>query len=62
MVKDPQVVAHEAYEPDVLADFANADSLTGEHPTQIDLAPTDADAAAARDHQRAIVEGILQIA
>jgi len=28
---------HKAHQPDVLADFANADPLTGEHSTEVDL-------------------------
>lgn len=50
MVKESQVVVHEAYEPDVLADFPNADPLTGKHVTEIDPAPADADASTGSIH------------
>ena len=61
MVEEPQVVVHEGHEPDVFADLAHADFLAGEHPTEIDLPPSDADTATGRDRKGAIVEGILQV-
>jgi hypothetical protein len=35
---------HEADQPDVIGDFADADVLTGEHATEIDLAAAKAQA------------------
>jgi hypothetical protein len=32
VIEDPRVVIHEAYEPDVFADFADSDFLTDGHP------------------------------
>ena len=43
MVEVPEIVLHEADEPDVLAELSNAEPLTGEHGAQIELAPVGAD-------------------
>jgi hypothetical protein len=37
MVEGPQVVVHEADQPDFFIDFFDADILTGEHGALIDL-------------------------
>ena len=61
VIEEAQVVVHEAHQPDLLGDLLDADVLSGEHLTEIDLATPDADAAAGRDGDGAIVEGILQL-
>ena len=50
------------HQPDLLAKLFHADLLSGEHPAEIDLATTDADAAAVADRQGAVMEGIFQLA
>jgi len=46
VVEEAQVVVHEADEPDLFADFRDADVLTGEHATQVYFATPDADSPA----------------
>ena len=48
---------HEGHEPDSLGDLRDADRLAGKSMAQVDLAPAQADATAARDRDGAIVEG-----
>lgn len=62
MIKEAQVVVHEGHHPDLLADFRDADVLTGEYGAEIDLTPTDADPAALSDRDGAVVEGVFQVA
>ncbi len=52
---------HEADQPDVISDFADADVLTSEHATEIDLALAEAEAAALGDGHGEIVEGVFQL-
>ena len=51
---------HEADQPDVIGDFAHSDGLTGKDLAEIDLASAKTQAAALRDDDGAIVEGIFQ--
>ena len=37
MIKEPQVVAHKAYEPDFLLDLLHSHPLTGEGLAEVDL-------------------------
>jgi hypothetical protein len=46
VVEEVLVVLHKADQPDFLADLGDADVLAGEHPTQVDFAPPDADTPA----------------
>jgi hypothetical protein len=43
-------------------DLFDADVLAGEHPAQVDFAPPDADSAALRDGDGAVVEGVFDLA
>jgi len=43
------------------ADPFNADVLTGEDGAQVDLLPPAADAATASDHDRSLVEGVMEL-
>jgi hypothetical protein len=52
---------HEADQPDVIGDFADADVLTSEHATEIDLAPAKAQAAALGHGDGHIVERVMQL-
>jgi len=61
VIEEAQIVVHEGHQPDLLCDFFDAHCLTGKCMTEIDLAPAQADAAAARDSDRAIVEGITEL-
>jgi hypothetical protein len=61
LIEEPQVVVHEAHQPDLLGNLLDADLLASEHVTQVDLAPRDADASAGGHGNRAIVERIFQI-
>ena len=60
MTEIPQVVQHEADPPDIVAALLDADVLTREDTTQIDLLPTKADAPAARDSDGFVVERIVE--
>ena len=62
MIKEPQVVVHKGYQPDLLCDFLDADILSGEDLTEIYLTPPDADAPALRDGDGAVVQGIFKLA
>jgi hypothetical protein len=53
---------HEGHQPDLLGDLSDSDILPGERTTQVDLAPTDAQPAAARHHDDAILQGIVELA
>jgi hypothetical protein len=44
VIKEPQVVVHKADQPDLFRDLLDADILSGEDLTEIDLTPPDADA------------------
>ena len=57
----PQVVLHEADEPDVVGRLLHAHLLPGKNLTEIDFASLVADAAAARDDRRPVVKGIVQL-
>ena len=53
---------HEGHEPDLLADLLDADALSREDHTEIDLATTDAEPPTARDRDRdrPIVERVFE--
>jgi len=53
---------HEADQPDLLGDLADADGLTGEDLAEVDFSAIEADATAASDRDRPIMEGVLEIA
>jgi len=61
MVEEPQVVMHEADEPDAVADLFDADGLTGERLAETDLFAIDAESAAAGDGDGLVVEGIVEV-
>lgn len=60
MIEEPEVVLHEADQPDFFVDFLHADVLTREHRRQVDLARAEAHAAAHGHGDRAIVERVLE--
>jgi len=62
VIEEPQVVVHEAHQPNVFRDLLDAYVLTGEDAAEVDLATVEADAPAAGHSDGAIVEGIFQIA
>jgi hypothetical protein len=49
VIEGAQVVLHEGHEPDLLRHILDANGLTREGMTQIDLAPAETDTAAADD-------------
>ena len=53
---------HESHQPDFLRDLSDANVLSGKDLTEVDLTSTDADAATARDGDRAIAKRILKLA
>ena len=53
-----KIIVHEGDEPSAVFDFLKADALTGKDGREIDLLFVQADAAAGRDHEVAVVEGI----
>ena len=46
VVEEPEVVVHEADQPDFFADLLDADLLTCEHRTEVDFARVEADSTA----------------
>ena len=53
---------HEGDEPDVLVDLPDADVLARQYRAEVDFAPLcQADAAALRDRQGAVVEGVAKL-
>ncbi len=62
MIKEPQIVVHEADQPDFLGDLFDADVLSGEHLAEVDLTLSDADAATCGNGDGAIMEGVFQVA
>jgi hypothetical protein len=46
LIEEPEVVVHEGHQPDLLAHLLHTHLLSGKHPAEVDLAATDADAAA----------------
>ena len=60
MVEEPQVVVHQAHQPDFIADLLDADVPAGEDRAQVDLAPAEADAAALSDGEGAVVERVVE--
>ena len=61
MIEEAQIVFHKADEPDFIAHLLDPDVLAGEDGTEIDLAPTDANATALRNGDGAVVERILKV-
>jgi hypothetical protein len=61
VIEETQIVLHKAHQPHLVADLFDTHVLACEYGTEIDLAAPDANAAAAGDRDRAIVEGVLQI-
>jgi hypothetical protein len=59
VIEEAQVVVHKADQPDLLADFRDADVLSGEHGTQVDFPTTDADAAATAPPATSPIVGII---
>jgi hypothetical protein len=52
---------HEADEPDLVGDLLHPDILAGEHVRQVDFLPSEADAAAAGDSDRSIMEAVVKL-
>ena len=59
--KYPQVVVHEAHEPDADRDLADAYLLPGKDLAHINLAVVETEAAAMGDDRNPIVEGVGQV-
>ena len=60
MIEEAHVVRHEGHEPNIIADFLDADVLSGKQLVETDLAPAQADATAAGDGDRTVVERVLE--
>jgi hypothetical protein len=60
VVEEPQVVVHEADQPDFFLDLFDADVLTGEHCGEVDFARAEAHSAAHGHGDGAIVERVLE--
>jgi hypothetical protein len=61
IVEEAQVIVHKANQPNVISDFAHADVLTGEHATEIDLAPAEAQTPTLGHGDSHIVERVMQL-
>jgi hypothetical protein len=62
VIEEAPIVLHEADELDSVADFLDADVLTGQGSTEIDLASADARVPASSHRGCAIMKGIFQVA
>jgi hypothetical protein len=60
VVKEPEVVVHEADQPDFFVDLFDSNVLTGEDGREVDLARGEADPPTHGDGHGAIVERILE--
>ena len=60
MIEEARVVVHQGHEPGAVADLLDADLLAGEDGAEIDLAPPEADAAAAGDDVGVVVERVVE--
>jgi len=56
-----EIIVHEADEPNAVADFLDAEFLTGEHGRDIDLFSVHADASTGGDKDVAVVERIVDL-
>ena len=61
VIKKPQIVMHEADQPDFVSDFFDANILTSKNLAQVDLTPSDANPATGGDGDGAIVKRVLQV-
>jgi hypothetical protein len=61
VVEIPQVVVHEADQPDVVSGLLHAHILAGQDLTEIDLVPLVADAAAAGHDGGPVVERVIEL-
>jgi hypothetical protein len=61
VIEEVQAVVHEADPPDGLSDFPHADIPTGEDRAEISSATAEAQPAALRDGDGAVMERILEI-
>ena len=61
MIEVPEVIVHEADEPDVLAHLLDADALAREDGTEIDFASIEADAPARGDGDGFVVERVIEL-
>jgi hypothetical protein len=55
------LIVHEADEPNLVAHLFDADALTGEHDTEVDLLPIEADAPACGDGNGLVVERVVEV-
>ncbi len=60
MIKVAEIVLHEANEPYCVADLRDTDLLAGKHGAEVDLAPADADSAAASDAHGSVVVRVFR--
>ena len=61
MIEVAEIVAHEADEPNLVADLLDADALTGEDGAEIDLLPIEADASACGHGDGSVVERVIEV-
>ena len=61
MIEEPQVVVHEADEPDLVGHLLDADVLASEYGAEMDLVPFEADPSALRDRDRLVMERVVQL-
>src|SRR5258705_7781463 len=61
IVEEAQVVVHEADEPDVVSDFSHANVLSREDLTEVDFAPSEAQAAALGHGDGHVMERVMQL-
>jgi hypothetical protein len=57
----PEIVVHEAGEPEVVVDLLDADRLTSEDQAEVDLVVLEADAPAGGDGDGLVVEGVVEL-
>ena len=61
IIEVSQIVVHKACQPDMVFDLFDADGLTGEDQTEIDLLAPVTDASACCDGDCLVVERVVEI-
>ncbi len=61
MVHVSEITVHEGDEPNFIAHLFDADTLAGEHRTEIDFLPIEADASACGHGDGLIVERVVEL-
>ncbi len=61
MVENPQIILHEADEPDLVGDLLDADLLASEDRAEVYFLSSKADTTALGDGDGHVVEGVFEV-